>query len=193
MVYPETVIAGCGNPLFADDGFGPAVAEELRNIILPDNVIALDAGTSGPQFLFPMLDPEVTKKIIIVDITDFGGKPGSVILFRIDDFHQGCIHDAHIGGIIESLLHIRNRIEVTIIGCQPKRVTYPDMEIGLSDEVRGALPATVQIILNILGMDYGNPMHLRKETRFEEFPDTPGAGSDCLLCCTMIKPWRSHT
>ncbi|RPJ53543.1 MAG: coenzyme F420 hydrogenase, partial [Methanobacteriota archaeon] len=37
-LYPEIVVAGCGNPLFADDGFGPAVVEALKELTLPDNV-----------------------------------------------------------------------------------------------------------------------------------------------------------
>ena len=47
MLYPEIVIVGCGNPLFADDGFGPAVVEEMKNLSLPDNVKVEDAGQIG--------------------------------------------------------------------------------------------------------------------------------------------------
>ena len=70
MLYSEIVIAGCGNPLFADDGFGPAVIEEMQNLSLPDNVTIIDAGLGGPHFIFTMLDPEVTKKLVIIDIAD---------------------------------------------------------------------------------------------------------------------------
>ena len=65
-----------GPPLFADDGFGPAVAEEFRNYVLPDNVKVIDAGTSGMYLIFTLLDPEVTKRLIILDIAHFGAKPG---------------------------------------------------------------------------------------------------------------------
>ena len=76
MLFPEIVIAGCGNPLFADDGFGPAVIEEMQNLSLPDNVMIVDAGLGGPHFIFTLLDPEVTKKLIIVDIADYGAETG---------------------------------------------------------------------------------------------------------------------
>jgi coenzyme F420 hydrogenase subunit delta len=122
-MYPEIVIAGCGNILYADDGFGPAVAEELRNCRLPDNVQALDAGTSAPHYLFPMLDPAITKRLIILDAVDFGGCPGSIILFRPGDFSRDGIHDAHYGGILSGLHTIRDRMDVLIIGCQPERVS----------------------------------------------------------------------
>ena len=61
MLFTEIVIAGCGNPLFADDGFGPAVIEEMQKLTLPDNVTIIDAGLGGPHFIFTLLDPEVTK------------------------------------------------------------------------------------------------------------------------------------
>lgn len=65
MVYTEIVIAGCGNPLFADDGFGIAIAEELKKIPLPENITVLDTGTSAPVYLFPLLDPVVTKNSLL--------------------------------------------------------------------------------------------------------------------------------
>jgi len=76
MLYPEIVIAGCGNPLFADDGFGPAVVEELLRLDLPDNIKAVDAGLGGPHFIFTLLDPEVTRRLIVIDTVNFEGRPG---------------------------------------------------------------------------------------------------------------------
>ena len=68
MLYPEIVIAGCGNPLFADDGFGPAVVEEMQKLTLPDNVAIIDAGLGGPHFIFTLLDPEKTRKLVISEM-----------------------------------------------------------------------------------------------------------------------------
>jgi coenzyme F420 hydrogenase subunit delta len=155
MLYPEIVIAGCGNPLFADDGFGPAVIEELQKLTLPDNVKVVDAGLGGPHFIFTLLDPEVTKRLIIVDIADYGAEPGSITKLRIEDLPPGSYRDAHSWDIAEPLQRIKDRIDITVIGCQPKRVTDPDMEIGLSDEVSKAIPKTVRIVLETIGVDYG--------------------------------------
>ena len=74
MLYPEIVIAGCGNPLFADDGFGPAVIEELQKLTLPDNVKVGSLDLAAPILFLPFLS-EVTKKLVIVDIADFGAAP----------------------------------------------------------------------------------------------------------------------
>ncbi len=67
-LYPEIVITGCGNPLYADDGFGPAVVESLRALSLPASVKVIDTGLGGPHFVFTMLDPSQTKKLVVVDI-----------------------------------------------------------------------------------------------------------------------------
>jgi len=155
MLYPEIVIAGCGNPLFADDGFGPAVIEELQKLTLPDNVKVVDAGLGGPHFIFTMLNPEVTKRLVIVDIADYDAEPGSITKLRVEDLPPGSYRDAHSWDIAEPLLRIKDRIDITIIGCQPKRVTDPEMEIGLSDEVSKAIPKTVRIVLETIGVDYG--------------------------------------
>ena len=49
----EILVIGCGNILFEDDGFGPAVTVALEEYFkeheLPENVLILDAGTGGSQ------------------------------------------------------------------------------------------------------------------------------------------------
>jgi len=155
MLYPEIVIAGCGNPLFADDGFGPAVVEELKKLTLPDNVKVEDAGLGGPHFIFTLLDPEVTKKLVIIDIADFGAEPGAITKLRVEDLPVGAYRDAHSWDIAEPLGRLKDDIDITVIACQPKRVTAPEFEIGLSDEIVKAIPKTIQVVLETIGVDYG--------------------------------------
>jgi len=127
----------------------------LQKLTLPDNVKVVDAGLGGPHFIFTLLDPEVTKRLVIVDIADYGAEPGSITKLRIEDLPPGSYRDAHSWDIAEPLQRIKDRIDITVIGCQPKRVTDPDMEIGLSDEVSKAIPRTVRIVLETIGVDYG--------------------------------------
>jgi coenzyme F420 hydrogenase subunit delta len=38
-------------------------------------------------------------------------------------------------------------IDVKVIGCQAKRVTMPDIEVGLTDEVKASLDDAVKLVL----------------------------------------------
>jgi len=174
MLYPEIVIAGCGNPLFADDGFGPAVVEELKKLTLPDNVKVEDAGLGGPHFIFTLLDPEVTKKLVIIDIADFGAEPGEITKLRVEDLPPGAYRDAHSWDLTEPLHRLKDDIDITVIGCQPKRVTAPEFEIGLSEEIVKAIPKTIQIVLETIGVDYGTTIKCVQEERQRGTAETCG-------------------
>ncbi|HZD43160.1 MAG TPA: coenzyme F420-reducing hydrogenase, FrhD protein [Methanomicrobiales archaeon] len=177
-LYPEIVVAGCGNPLFGDDGFGPAVVEELKKLTLPDNVKVVDAGLGGPHFVFTMLEGGVTKKLVIIDIADFGGDPGDVTIIPVEDLPPGSYRDAHSWDLTEPLLRLADSIEITVIGCQPKHVTDPDFEIGLTDEVENAIPKTVQLVLKIIGVNYGTTIIPEEEHRRGRTSETStGSGS----------------
>ncbi len=175
MLYPEIVIAGCGNPLFADDGFGPAVVEELQKLTLPDNIKAIDAGLGGPHFIFTLLDPEVTKKLVIIDCADFGAEPGSITKLRVEDLPPGAYRDAHSWDLSEPLQRLKDRIDITVIGCQPAKVTAPEFEIGLSEEMEKAIPKTIQLILEIIGVNYGTTIKCLQEKRQRGTAETSGS------------------
>ncbi|NLA38343.1 MAG: coenzyme F420-reducing hydrogenase, FrhD protein [Methanomicrobiales archaeon] len=157
MLFREIVIAGCGNPLYGDDGFGPAVVEVLKKLQLPDNVKVIDAGLGAPHFLFTLMeDAEVpVKKLIIIDTADFGAKPGDVTILRPEDLPPGAYRDVHSWDLSEPLQRLKDIIDITIIGCQPERVTTNEFELGLTEEVERAIPRAVHIVLEKIGVEYG--------------------------------------
>jgi len=69
----SVLVFGCGNILFGDDGFGPAVAQYLHeHYALPGDALVLDVGTSIREILFDLaLSEQKPKKIIIVDAVDY--------------------------------------------------------------------------------------------------------------------------
>ena len=154
-LYPEIVVAGCGNPLFADDGFGPAVVERLQGLELPDNVRIVDAGLGGPHFVFTLLQPGSTRRLIIVDIADFGGEPGELRWLTVDELPVGSYRDAHSWDLTEPLQRIKDGIDIRVLACQKKYVSAPEMEIGITEEVEKAIPCAVTEILKEIGMNYG--------------------------------------
>ncbi|MDR2854654.1 MAG: coenzyme F420-reducing hydrogenase, FrhD protein [Methanomicrobiales archaeon] len=161
MLFEEIVVCGCGNPLYADDGFGPAVVEEIKEKFsdsIPAGVKIIDAGLGAPHFLFNLIgdsDEVSVKRIIIIDIADFGGTPGQLALLDVNDLPPGAYRDVHSWDLTEPLHRLKSTIDITIIGCQPKRVTKPDFEIGLTDEVEAAIPKAISTLFELLGVNHG--------------------------------------
>ena len=152
-LFPEIIIAGVGNELFGDDGFGPAVIRALSEYELPDNVKAMDVGLGGPHLVFSMIDPEETKKLIIVDSMDFGGNPGDLTKIPaslLPEGRQERYMDAHSGNLLDPISRLKGKMDIIILGCQPAYIPAPDSEdfaLELSPEVQGAIPKTVNVIL----------------------------------------------
>lgn len=162
MLFRDIVIVGIGNPLFYDDGFGPLVVEELQKLDLPDNIKVIDGGGGASHFLFTMMFDENTtvKKLVIIDIVEMGARPGEVARLTPDlmpKASQQRYYDAHAFHAVDDLLaELEKRgVEVTIFGCQYGHVTEPDFEIGLTEEVKLAIPKTVRLVLEEIGVDYG--------------------------------------
>jgi coenzyme F420 hydrogenase subunit delta len=153
-LYSEIVVAGCGNPLYADDGFGPAVVESLKGLELPENVTVVDAGLGGPHFIFTLLNSESTKTLIIVDIADFGGEPGELRWLSVNELPSGSYRDAHSWDLTEPLQRIKDDIRIQILACQKKYVSAPEMVIGITEEVQRAIQGAVSAILTEIGMNY---------------------------------------
>lgn len=65
---------------------------------LPDNIKAVDAGLGAPHFIFTLLDPDVTRKLIVIDTVNFGGKPGDLVRLNVEDLPPGSYRDAHSWG-----------------------------------------------------------------------------------------------
>jgi len=168
MLYSEIVIVGCGNPLFGDDGFGPAVIEEMEKLTLPDNVTIMDGGAGAPHFIFNFLNAEVTKKLIVVDIADFNAKPGSISKMSGKELKPGAYVDPHSWDGIDQLCRVRDRIDTTVILCQPTKIINKgdaEVDMELSEEVRNAIPKAIQVILESIGVDYGTTINLQEEGR----------------------------
>lgn len=149
MTYDaEVLVVGCGNVLFKDDGFGPAAIKEIEDNLnqkpLPDNVMTIDAGTSAPHYLFSLPNP-MWKKIIILDIADFGGKPGDIKKLSKDDVPVGKYQDPHSVSVADPLDEL-NDVEIVIIACQPKKVSSPFVEYGLTDEVESGIPKAIEMV-----------------------------------------------
>lgn len=145
-------VLGCGNPLFGDDGFGPAVAEYLRSTHkVPDKALVLNVGTAVRNMLFDLaLREKKPKRIVVVDAVDCGYKPGEVFELSLDDLPDKKIGDFSIHQLPSSnlLRELKElcQIEIVVIVCQISHI--PEMvEPGLSEPVRDAVIPTGELIL----------------------------------------------
>lgn len=140
----KILIAGLGDKLRGDDGFGPLVIEKLKKEKLPENVEVKDFG-SGVFALLNKMDQY--DKIIVVDVIKKGGRPGKVYNFElkeVEDKKLTNIHEAKIDKIILIAKELGIERKIFVVGCEPKSMEY---EVGLSKEVEKTIPKIINLII----------------------------------------------
>ena len=151
----EILVIGCGNILFKDDGFGPTVIKRLEEYSkehsLPENSMLIDAGTGGPHFIFS-LPQECWKKLIIVDIVQFGAEPGTIRRFSVEELPEGSYENVHSWPVSQPLHDLSKQCEIVVVGCQPETISAPDVELGLTESVENAIPKAINVILKEIGV-----------------------------------------
>ncbi len=97
-------IAGIGNLLLRDEGFGVHVVHYLQeNYDFPENVDIQDVGTAG-IYMAPFL--ETCDPVLVVDVVDIVGEPGSFHFFSLADVKAGTFQtkmSPHQLGLLEIL------------------------------------------------------------------------------------------
>lgn len=80
-------IAGIGNYILGDEGFGVHVVHFLQeHYTFPDSVEIQDVGTAG-IYMAPFL--EECDPILVIDVVDIEGEPGSFHYFTLNDVKAG--------------------------------------------------------------------------------------------------------
>jgi coenzyme F420 hydrogenase subunit delta len=155
----STMIFGCGNVIMGDDGYGPAVVDELNSrYALPKGLEAIDVGTCVREYLFDYLLSEEDRpnKIIILDAVDFPDRsPGEVFQILPVDIPAKKIHDfsLHQFPTVNLLRELEQNtgIEVLILAAQ---IEYIPEEIapGLSPAMSTAVTKASEKIAQILSL-----------------------------------------
>jgi len=141
-------VLGIGNPMHGDDGIGPRVVEQLRQLGLPVEVEALDAGAAGFDLLNWLNGPQ---RVIIVDAADVGLEAGQFARFTTEQVElKGAAEGAgsHQTGLAEVLALARALErplpEIVVFGVQPGSLEWG---MGLTAEVEAAVPLLVRAVL----------------------------------------------
>lgn len=76
------LVAGFGNVLRGDDGFGVAVAQALHAEPIPDGVRVIEVGIGGIHLVQELLTP--VDALVVIDAVDLGKPAGTVLVIRPD-------------------------------------------------------------------------------------------------------------
>lgn len=157
----STLILGCGNILFGDDGFGPSVATSLqKNYPLPKDICVMDVGTAARKILFTLtLGETKVKRLIIIDAVNFadhGRKPGEIFEISPDEIPNVKIDDFSMHQIPSSnlLKELRDysKIQVRILACQIKKIPEK-VEPGLSNPVQRAVHKMCENVMELVDVE----------------------------------------
>lgn len=144
------MVAGVGNTLRADDGIGIAALYYLQERLNRKGLEFKEIGTSGFDLINYIKDYEST---IIIDAVNFGGAPGEVRSFTLEEVSIAArptpqsTHDIDLKEVLRLYQALKLSIPVKIIGIQPKEIGLRE---GLSKEVESSLPEILAIANQII-------------------------------------------
>ena len=79
----RAVVLGIGNTILTDEAAGVRAVEALeRSWKLPENVLAIDGGTSGMEMIEDLSNLDF---LIVLDVVKSGAAPGTVVKFAGDE------------------------------------------------------------------------------------------------------------
>lgn len=133
------LVAGFGNVLRGDDGFGVEVVRRLQDGGTPHGTVCLEVGTGGVALVQELMTP--CDRLVIVDAMTRGGKPGDLYVLRVDGVGPARAVDMHMA-VPARVLELATSMgtlprEVFMIGCEP--AVIDDLTMELSDAVEEAV------------------------------------------------------
>lgn len=156
----KVLVAGVGNVLRADDGFGVEVAQRLANMDLPDAVRVVETGIAGIALVQELQDgfdalvvvdavdrdrPAGTLMLIEPEVADVSALPWAQRHDQLADMHLATPERAML--LAKALGVLPER--VLLIGCQPEDAhAYRQ---GLSAPVAAAVEGAVAEIIRHVG------------------------------------------
>jgi hydrogenase maturation protease len=160
------LLAGVGNVLRGDDGFGIEVLNELQRTLSVDGVEFFESGIAGISLVQKLMDG--FDALIIIDALDRGGAPGQVYVLEPDaaslktppSTHEATdLHQADP----EVVLRMATALNVLpprawIVGCQA--LDCDELGAPLTEAVARGVPLAVERISRIV-------QSLQKETACE--------------------------
>jgi hydrogenase maturation protease len=161
---PRILIAGIGNVLLGDDGFGFEVLRGLGRETLPVGVEVKDYGVRGLDLAYRLLDPP--ELLILVDAIDRDAPAGTLFLVEPeeqdeDDLAAPDPHRMTVPAIFRALRTLGRRPPRTqLLGCKPAEL---EERIGLSSAVQAAVRPAIDIVLELVDREMNPVGHASEE------------------------------
>lgn len=148
---PRVLVAGMGNDLCQDDGFGIVAVRQFVATGIPEGVHVVEPGSGGISLVQELMDGY--EALVIVDAVDRGGEPGTVYLLEtaVPDFatlseaaQREFLADMH-AMVPSRVLVLAKALDtlpgsIYILGCQPKEY---GLGMGLSAPVAAGVAEAV--------------------------------------------------
>lgn len=165
------LIAGMGNVLRGDDGFGVAVigALERSRDRLPAAARLVEVGIGGIGLIQELMDGY--DALLLVDAVDRGGAPGTLYVLEpeVPDVRELAAEERRImAGDMHELVPSRALVlaaaldvlppRVRIVGCQPAETE--ELSTELTAAVAAAVPAAVEAVLRLVEEAVGDTVRV---------------------------------
>ena len=128
----RAVVLGVGNIILSDEAAGVRAVEALeRGWLLPQNVMAIDGGTSGMEMIEDLSDVDL---LIVLDVVKTGAAPGTVVKISGDEIP----------------VFFRNKLS-------PHQIALPDVLASL--ELLDAMPREIMVLgVEFISLELGLEM-----------------------------------
>lgn len=156
----RVLVAGVGNVLRSDDGFGVEVVRRLELLELPEQVRVVETGIGGMALLQELRDG--VELLIVIDAVDHGRLPGTVMVIEPEVLdvqvlspieRYDTLADIHLATpervfVMAKALGVLPR-KVMVVGCQPEDATTMGQRI--SPPVLAAIDRAIGEVLTLVG------------------------------------------
>jgi hydrogenase maturation protease len=137
----KVAIVGVGNPMWGDDGAGPALIRRLEGKV---PALLVDGG-EAPESYWGTIAAYRPEAVLIVDGVDWGGEPGSVAVLEEVEAKGPALSTHRISlNLLLNLLRRQTGADAFALGIQPKVLVFQE---GMSAEVQ----KTVELLADLLG------------------------------------------
>ncbi|MCA1725476.1 MAG: hydrogenase maturation protease [Thermomicrobia bacterium] len=163
---PRVLVAGMGNDLCQDDGFGIVAVRRFVAAGAPEGVRVVEPGSGGISLVQDLMDGY--EALIIVDAVDRGGEPGAIYLLETEvpqfadlseEEQNAFLADMH-ATVPSRVLTLAQALGVLpgviyILGCQP--MVY-ELGMGLSAPVERGVTEAVTRLQALTATIIGDPI-----------------------------------